>query len=157
MIHRLGRPARLVLVSAWTACDSLLIRRPIWTLSSDIQNREDQNRPLVQDRLPGHPHQLTTERGYQFRFTVLPEVVVAQPVFSVSALLQGPATISNCYSKQLLKAQHQKLKSGFCEKLVWFSSGDPSNVVIGSEVVMEERPVALFAPSKQQRQTGCLA
>jgi hypothetical protein len=35
MIHRLGRPALLVLVSVWTACGSLLIRRPIWTLSSD--------------------------------------------------------------------------------------------------------------------------
>jgi hypothetical protein len=37
MIHRLGRPARLLLVSDWTACDSLLIRRPKGTLSSDIQ------------------------------------------------------------------------------------------------------------------------
>jgi len=29
MIHRLGRPARLALVSVLPACDSLLIRRPI--------------------------------------------------------------------------------------------------------------------------------
>jgi hypothetical protein len=95
MIHRLGRPARLVLVSVWTACDSLLIRRPIWTLSSDIQDREDQNRSLVRGRFPGHPHQLTTERGYHFKFTVLPEVV-AQPVFSVSASLRGRATPDSC-------------------------------------------------------------
>jgi hypothetical protein len=59
MIHRLGPPARLVLVSDWTACDSLLIRRPKGTLSSDIQDRADQNKSLVRDRLPGHPHQLT--------------------------------------------------------------------------------------------------
>jgi hypothetical protein len=39
MIHRLGRPARLVLVSVWTTCGSLLIGRPIWPLSSDIQDR----------------------------------------------------------------------------------------------------------------------
>jgi hypothetical protein len=32
-----------MLASVWTACDSLLIRRPIRTLSSDIQDREDQN------------------------------------------------------------------------------------------------------------------
>jgi len=29
MIHRLGRPARLALVSVLPACDSFLIRRPI--------------------------------------------------------------------------------------------------------------------------------
>jgi hypothetical protein len=91
MIHRLGRPARWVLVSVWTACDSLLIGRPIWTLWSDIQDREDQNISLVRGRLPGHPHQLTIERGYHFRFTVRTEVV-AQPVISVSALLRGLAT-----------------------------------------------------------------
>jgi hypothetical protein len=37
MIQRLGRPARLVMVSIWTEFDSFLIRHPIWTLSSDIQ------------------------------------------------------------------------------------------------------------------------
>ncbi|WP_210352247.1 hypothetical protein, partial [Bradyrhizobium rifense] len=37
-IHRLGRPAQLMLVSVWTACDSLPIRRPIWMLSSDIED-----------------------------------------------------------------------------------------------------------------------
>jgi len=87
MIHRLGRPARLVLLSDWIACDSLLIRRAKGTLSSDTQDREDRNRSLVRDPLPGHPHQLTTEREYHFRFTALPEVM-AQPVFSVSSLLR---------------------------------------------------------------------
>lgn len=37
MIHRLGRPDRLVLVSVWTACDSFLIRRPIWTSFAECE------------------------------------------------------------------------------------------------------------------------
>jgi hypothetical protein len=38
MIYRLGRPARLVLAFVWTACDSLLIRRPIRTLAAHVRS-----------------------------------------------------------------------------------------------------------------------
>jgi len=42
MIHRLGRPARLALVSVLPACDSFLIRRPIgrYRATSKIEGSE---------------------------------------------------------------------------------------------------------------------
>jgi hypothetical protein len=39
-------------------------RRPVWTLSSGIRDRGDQNRSTVRARQPAQPHQLRTERGY---------------------------------------------------------------------------------------------
>src|SRR6266481_9816071 len=89
MIHRLGRPARLALVSVLPACDSLLIRRPIgrYRATSKIERIRTLD-PWSEVGLPSQPHQLTTEHGYHFRFTVLTEAV-AQPDFSISAFAAG--------------------------------------------------------------------
>lgn len=81
-----------MLVSVWTPSDSLLIWRPTTTPSSDIQDGKDQNfRILNPGPLSSRPHQLTTERGCHFKFTVLTEPM-ARRASSISALLQGLAT-----------------------------------------------------------------
>jgi hypothetical protein len=92
MIHRLGRPARLALVSVLPACDSFLIRRPIgrYRATSKIEGIRTLD-PWSEVGLPSQPHQLTTERGYHFRFTVLTEAV-AEPDF-ISAFAAGTRNI----------------------------------------------------------------
>jgi hypothetical protein len=76
MIHRLGRPARLALVSVLPACDLVLIRRPIgrYRATSKIERIRTLD-PRSEAGLPSQLHQLTTERGCHFRFTVLTEIL----------------------------------------------------------------------------------
>src|SRR6266404_584426 len=94
MIHRLGRPARLALVSVLPACDSLLIRRPIgrYRATSKIERIRTLD-PWSEVGLPSQPHQLTTRPNVDtFQVHVLTEAV-AQPDFSISAFAAGRRNI----------------------------------------------------------------